>query len=132
MAPPVFTKCAPPPDPPDVGNRVSNSSTTLNKKFDTTISKVCSTPYKAAALYKSGIIEKKLGVEQFSIDLQAEEEVEMNVVTKEPLINDLNTDPFVEYPTPTGASIDNSVKCTPKNSNTNVTNHSVTSLMDAI
>lgn len=133
MAPPVLTKRAPPPDPPDVGNRVSKSTSTLNKTNGITFSKLRSTSYKSTALYKSGIMEEKLGVEQLSNDEQADEELEMDVVSEESSSNVVNTDKFEEdFPRLTGSSGDNSTTCNPMNSNTDETKQSVTSLMDAI
>ncbi|POS85294.1 hypothetical protein EPUL_003037 [Erysiphe pulchra] len=72
MAPPVLTKRGPPPDPPDVGNRVSKTTSALKRTSGTTISKPRSTLHLNIALHKSNILEKKLGVEQFLIDDQAD------------------------------------------------------------
>ncbi|POS83914.1 hypothetical protein EPUL_002612 [Erysiphe pulchra] len=101
MAPPAFTKRGPPPDSPDAGNRVSKTTLALNRTSGTTISKPHSTLYTNIALHKSSTIVKKLGVEQFSIDYQADK-VDMDVELEELSINTINSDPFEEDFLPLG------------------------------
>ncbi|POS83652.1 hypothetical protein EPUL_003478 [Erysiphe pulchra] len=96
MAPPVLTKRALPPDPPDVGNRVSETTLTLNRSNVISMSKARSTLHTHAALQKSSILEKKLGVKQFSMDEQDDENLMMDVKTGEPPNNIINTDPLDE------------------------------------
>ncbi|KHJ35584.1 hypothetical protein EV44_g4126 [Erysiphe necator] len=137
MAPPALTKRALPPDPPDVGNRVSKSTSTLNRSNSIAISIAHSTLHTKAALQKSSILEKKLGVVQFSIDEQDEqddEDLEMDAVTGKPSTNTINTDPLEDFPPLTGVSELNAVKITQNEDNVNETKKkkNATSLMDAI
>ncbi|KHJ36239.1 putative effector protein [Erysiphe necator] len=138
MAPPALTKRALPPDPPDVGNRVSKPTSTLNRSNSIAISKAHSTRHTKAALQKSSTLEKKLGVVQFSIDEQDEqddEDLEMDAVTGKPSTYTINTDPFDEdFPPLTGVSELNAVKITQNEDNVNETKKkkNATSLMDAI
>lgn len=132
MAPPLITKRGPPPDPPDAGNRVSKTTTTLNRSNSTAISKARSTPYTTAALHKSSILLKKLGAEQFSTDDQ-KEDAEMDVESEETQINFDDTDPFEEEFPPLSKVIDDkSSKSNIERDCRNATKHNTTSLMDAI
>ncbi|KHJ33276.1 putative effector protein [Erysiphe necator] len=132
MAPPVFNKRGPPPDPPDAGNRVSKTTSTLNRKSGTSITKPRSTPHANVALHKSSILEKNFGTEQFSIDDQADK-ADMDVEPEELSINTINSDPFEEdFPPLSGISNANVAKSTTESSKINEENRSATLLMDAI
>lgn len=132
MAPPVLNKRGPPPDPPDAGNRVSKTTSALNRKSGTSITNPRSSLHANVALHKSSILEKKFGTEQFSIDDQADM-AEMDVEPKELSINTINSDPFEEdFPPLPGISDVNVAKSTTESSKINEENRSATLLMDAI
>ncbi|POS84300.1 hypothetical protein EPUL_005308 [Erysiphe pulchra] len=132
MAPPVFNKRGPPPDPPDTGNRISKTTSALNKLSGATISKPRSTPQTNVTLHESSILEKMLGFEQFLLDDQADK-VDMDVEPAELPINTISSDPFEEeFPPLPGFSDDNAAKNTTECGKINVKNRSVTLLMDAI
>lgn len=96
------------------------------------MSKSRSTLKTKAALQKSSLLEKKLGVEQLWFDEQDDEDLQIDAKNWKPSIITIKTDPLDEnFPPLTGVSDFNAAKSTHNEDSVKETKKNAPSLMDA-